>query len=107
MKNTRGFALIEIMVASLLICLFAASFTFLVIAGIKQVKTSSELTRSAFVSKCMMEELISKPFDGLYSYNNSSFDNGKGRIIIAPAGNELISITVRHKVEFNTLRSRF
>jgi prepilin-type N-terminal cleavage/methylation domain-containing protein len=110
----KGFALIEVLIASILICLFAASFTFMVTAGIKQVAASKKLTRSIFVSKSMMEELRSKPFDSLYSYNNVSFDNGGGIIIVAPKGGGLVSITVRHKavpavrqVELNTLRSRF
>lgn len=110
----KGFALIEVLIASLLICVFAASFTYMVAAGIKQVVTTKQLTRSVFMSKSIMEELRSKPFDSLYSYNNVSFDNGEGRIIVAPLGSGLISITIRHKtlpdgrqVELNTLRSRF
>lgn len=103
----KGFALIEILIASILICLFAASFTFMVSAGIKQVATSKQLTRSIFISKSMTEELRSKPFDSLYSYNNVTFDNGEGLIVVAPKGSDLASITVRHKVELHTLRSRF
>jgi prepilin-type N-terminal cleavage/methylation domain-containing protein len=110
---SKGFALIEVLIASLLICLFAAAFTFMVTAGIKQVAASKNLTRSIFISKSIMEELRSKPFDSLYSYNNVSFDNGEGLIIVTPKGG-LISITVRNRavpagrqVELNTLRSWF
>ncbi len=102
----KGFALIEVLIASLLICLFAASFTFLVTAGIRQAAESKKLTRSVFAAKSMMEELRSKPFDGLFSYNNASFDSGQGRIIVVPAGNDRISITVRHKIDLATLRSK-
>lgn len=104
---SKGFTLIEVLVASFLICIFAGSFTFLVNAGISGVKASRQLTKSIFVSKSMMEELRSKPFDSLFSYNNVSFDNGAGRIIVTSTGSDRISITVRHKVELNTLRSRF
>jgi len=103
----KGFTLVEVLIASFLMCIFAASFAFLLNAGIKQVKTSKQLTGSVFVSKSMMEELRSKPFDSLFSYNNVTFDNGQGRIIIASVGNDLVSITVRHKIELNTLRSRY
>lgn len=104
---SKGFTLIEVLVASLLICIFAASFTFLVNSGISQVKASDQLTRSVLFSKSMMEELRSKPFDSLFSYNNINFDNGQGQIIVTSAGSDLISITVKHKIELNTLRSRF
>ncbi|MFH1709559.1 MAG: hypothetical protein ABH860_00625 [bacterium] len=107
MKNSKAFILIEVLIASLLICLFASSFTFLVNAGIKQIKASRQLTRAVFVSKSIMEELRGIPFEALYPYNNTSFDGGQGRIIIASVGSDLISITVKHKIEFYTLRSRF
>ena len=103
---SKGFTLIEVLVASILICVFAASFTFLVNSGIRQVNNSRQLTRSIFIAKSMMEEMRSKPFESLFSYNNSRFDNGAGAIIVSPAGNDLISIKVSHKVELNTLRSR-
>ena len=104
---SKGFTLIEVLVASLLICVFAASFTFLVTSGIKQVNNSRQLTRSLFIAKSMMEELKSEPYDNLFSYNNMTFDNGQGRISIASMGNDLISITVGHKIELDTLRSRY
>jgi len=103
----KGFTLVEVLIASFLMCIFAASFAFLLNAGIKQARTSKQLTGSVFVSKSMMEELRSKPFDSLFSYNNVTFDNGNGKITVAPAGNDLISVTVRHKIELNTLRSRY
>lgn len=104
---SKGFTLIEVLAASFVICVFAASFTFLVSSGIGQIKASRQLTRSVFISKSMLEELRSRPFDALYSFNDAKFDNGAGVINVAPAGNGLASITIRHKnIEFNTLRSR-
>ena len=103
----KGFTLVEVLIASFLMCIFAASFAFLLNAGMKQAKTSKQLTASIFVSKSMMEELRSKPFDSLFSYNNVTFDNGQGRIIITSVGSDLISVTVGHKIELNTLRSRY
>jgi len=96
-----------VLVASILICVFAASFTFLVNNGIRQVNNSRQLTRSTFIVKSMMEELRSRSFNDLFSYNNSRFDNGAGSITVSPAGNELISIKVSHKIEMNTLRGRY
>ena len=107
MKKSKAFTLIEVLVASILICVFAASFTFLVNSGIKQVNNSRQLTRSIFIAKSTTEELRSKSFNDLFSYNNSRFDNGAGVITVSPVGNDLISITVRHKVELKTLRSRY
>ena len=104
---SEGFTLIEVLVASILICVFTASFTFLVNSGIKQINNSRQLTRSIFIAKSMMEEMRSKPFESLFSYNNSRFDNGAGFITVFPAGNDLISIKISHKVELNTLRSRY
>lgn len=104
---SKAFTLIEVLVASLLICVFAASFTFLVSSGIKQVNISRQYTRSVFISKSIMEEMRSKPFNSLFSYNNTSFDDGAGTITISPAGNDLISIKISHKIEMNTLRCRY
>ena len=95
------------LVASLLICVFAASFTFLVNTGITQINNSRQLTRSVFITKSVMEEMRSKPFESLFSYNNSRFDNGAGVITVSPAGNDLISIKVSHKIEMNTFRGRY
>lgn len=95
------------LIASLVISIFAASFTFMAASGIKLAARSKQLTSSAFASKSMMEKLRSVPFDSLFSYNNAKFDNGAGTISISPAGNDLISIAVSDKVEFNTLRSRY
>jgi len=104
---SKGFTLIEVLIASFLICIFAASFTFLVNSGIKQINTSRQLTRSVFIAKSMMEEIRSKPFRSLFPYDNTRFDNGAGVITVSPAGNNLISIKVSRKVELNTLRSRY
>ena len=104
---SKGFTLIEVLIASVLICVFAGSFTFLVNSGIRQVNNSRQITRSVFIAKSMIEEMRSKPFDSLFLYNNSRFDNGSGIIIVSPAGNDLISIKVSRKVELNTLRSRY
>jgi len=105
--KSSGFTLVEVLVASLLICAFAASFAFLVNAGIRQVSEGRQLTRSILLSKSIMEELQSSPFAALFSYNNTRFDDGAGLITVAPAGNDLASITVRHKTVLNTLRSRY
>jgi len=104
---SKGFTLIEVLVASILICVFAGSFTFLVNTGIRQVNNSRQLTRSIFIVKSMMEEMRSKPFESMFSYNNSRFDSGAGSITVSPAGNDLISIKVSHKIEMNTLRGRY
>lgn len=103
----KGFALIEVLVASLLICMFAVSFTFLVASGIKQVKTSISLTGSIILAKSVMEEIRSRPFNSIFSYNNTTFDNGAGRIVVSSAGNDLAMITVKHEIELSTLRSRY
>lgn len=104
---SKGFTLIEVLIASLLLCIFAGSFAFLVTSGMKQVKASSQLTRSILLCKSVMEDLRSKPFGNLFSYNNVSFDNGAGSIRIAAVGPDLISITIKHKVEINSMRSRY
>lgn len=104
---SKGFALIEVLIASLILSVFAASFVFLLNTGVKQVKRSTELTGSVFISKSIMEEIISKPFDDLFFYNGKSFNNGTGQIIVAPAGGNMVSITVKHKIDLITLRSRY
>lgn len=104
---SKAFTLVEVLVASSIICIFAASFVFMAAVAVKQVAASRQLTRSLFASKSVMEDLRSKDFGALLSYNNTAFDNGKGLIMVNSAGNDRISITVRDKIELNTLRSRF
>jgi len=105
--KSSGFTLIEILVASLILCIFAVSFVFLMQSCIKQEKAAKELTKSIFISKSIMEELRGKSFGSLFSYNNTTFDNGAGRISVDPVGSDLASITIRHRIELNTLRSRY
>ena len=106
-SNSRGFTLVEVLAASSIICVFATSFVYLAAAGIKQISASKQLTRSVLISKSVMEELRSKDFSTLLSYNNVSFDNGAGRITVVPAGSDRLLITVKDKVELNTMRSRY
>ena len=106
MKKSKGFTLIEVLIAAFLISMFAASFTVLSNAGIKQAGSSRELTRTVLLCKSVMEEMRSRKYDDLFLYNNTMFDNGAGSITVTAAGNDLISITVRDKVELNTMRSR-
>jgi prepilin-type N-terminal cleavage/methylation domain-containing protein len=107
MTRSNGFTLIEVLVAAVMICVFAASFTLLSSAGIKQAARSRQLTKAVFAAKSAMEGLESRPFDELYSCNGASFDNGKGLITVTPAGKDLVSITVKNDAELNTLRSRY
>lgn len=104
----KAFTLIEVLVASLILSMFAAAFPLMVFSSIKAVNTSGELTVSIFSAKSMIEELRGKPFGSLPSYNNVSFDKGKGLIVVRSSGNDTVAVTVKHrKVELNTLRSRY
>ncbi len=104
--GSKGFTLIEALIAAVLIAMFAASFTTLADAGIKQAKSSIELTKSVILCKNIMEEMRSRNYADLFQYNNAVFDNGSGSITVAPAGNDLVSITVKDKIELNTIRSK-
>lgn len=113
---SKGFTLVEVLIACLIVSIFAVSFVYLAADEIKRVKESKQITSPMFIAKSMMEELRGKPFGSLFSYNNESFDDGRGKISVAPAGNDLVSITIKHnsapaeagrQVELNTLRSRY
>ena len=106
-KHSKAFTLVEVLVASSIICIFAASFVFMASVAVKQVGTSRQLTRSLFACKSAMEDLKSRDFGALMSFNNTTFDSGKGIITLNPVGNDRVSITVRDKIELNTLRSRY
>lgn len=105
-KNPKGFTLIEVLVAAALIAMFAAAFTTLANACIMQARSSREFTRSVLLCKSVMEEMRSRNYSNLFLYNNTTFDNGAGVITVVPAGNDLVSITVKDKIELSTMRSR-
>ncbi len=75
--------------------------------GVKQIRASRSLTRSVINAKSMMEVIRGAPFTSLYSYNNVSFDKGKGSVVVSPMGNDAVSITVYDGVELVTMRSRY
>lgn len=105
-QYSKGFTLIEVLIAAFLIAMFTASYSTLANAGIKQARSSRELTSSVLLCKNVMEELRCRKYDDLFSYNNIVIDNGAGLITVVPAGNNLVSITVRDTIELNTMRSR-
>jgi prepilin-type N-terminal cleavage/methylation domain-containing protein len=103
----KAFTLIEVLVASLLICVFSVSFTFLVTNGVKHIREARSITRSVLTAKSMMELMRSEPYDKLFSFNNMLFDKGNGVITISSAGNDRIAVAVKDRVELVTLRSRY
>ena len=107
LSRSKAFTLVEVLVASSIICIFAASFVFMAAVAVKQEAASRQLTRSLFACKSAMEDLRSRDFGALMSFNNMTFDSGKGIIMVTSAGNDRISIMVRDKVELNTIRSRY
>jgi prepilin-type N-terminal cleavage/methylation domain-containing protein len=106
-SNSKAFTLVEVLIASLIVSVFTASFAYLVAAGVKQMAASKQLTRSIFISKGVMEGMRSEDFGSLLSYNNTTFDNGAGLILVTLVGSDRVSITVRDKIELNTIRSRY
>lgn len=103
----KGFTLIEVLVASLILCLFITSFSLLVGTGIKQTSKATQMTRAMLLCKSVLEELRSKPYETLYLYDNETFDAGSGRITVTPQGPDLLRINIQHKVDISTLRSRY
>ena len=104
---SKGFTIIESLVASLIICAIAASSVLLIGSGIRHSSYSRQAVKSLLLSKSMIEELRGLPYDMLYMFNNMKFDGDAGTIIIRPDGNDMTSITIRHKVELSTKRSKY
>jgi hypothetical protein len=71
------------------------------------VRKSRELTSSIFIAKSIIEEIRNIPYPDIFIYNNKTFDSGSGKIKVMAIGNDLASVTVKHNVELNTLRSRY
>jgi Tfp pilus assembly protein PilV len=100
--------LIEVLVASVLICIFATSITYLASTAVRQIHSTKNLTDSILTAKSMMEVLRSEPYDKLFTYDNQRFDDGDGQIVVVPKGNELALIRILYKtVDLETLRSRY
>jgi len=106
-RGSKAFTLIEVLISSLLICIFAGSLTYLLRAGIYAVRSSRLQTKQTMMVKSIMEGLRATPFNELYSYNGSSFDNGRGRVSVIPSGNDLVVISAEEGVKLVTLRSRY
>lgn len=104
---SSGFMLIEVLVASLLLCVTAASIAYLINTGIRSISASKHSTKDAMLAASVMEELRGKEFGDIISYNGTSFDGGRGNIKVTSAGADLLDITVTHNIELNTLRSRY
>jgi len=104
--NKKGFILTELLIASLIVVIFSYSFFFMLRSGIKAISESKKITRSVLLCKSIMEEIKSVPAGDVFVYNNKKFDNGAGRISVRATGSELISISIKHKVELNSLRPR-
>ena len=103
----KGSTLIEVLISALVAAIFASTFTYLANSIIRSANGSQQITSSLFSAKSMMEEIRSVPYNGLSALNNKSFDNGRGVVHIGQKGSDMLSITVRNKVELNTLRSRY
>jgi Tfp pilus assembly protein PilV len=105
--RTKGFVLIEVVIASIVTCLLVASFSYLSKRTIDSIKRSDEVTRDTISAKNIMEELRSLPFDIIFAYNGSKFNNEQGIIKIEKLGNDLAVITVNNSVELVTMRARY
>lgn len=106
-SSRGGFTLIEVLVSCAIVAavVLGLSGVFKGLAGASIA--SSQLTTSTISAMNVMEDLRSRSFAELPSFNNSTFDNGRGRIQVSPAGNDLLLITVTNKVELVTMRSRY
>ncbi len=106
--NNRGFTLIEILIAALVLSILVYYLTF----SFKNVsiaeKQKEELSSSILAAKSKMEELKSMPYRSLPSYDNSTFDNGKGLVKISPLGDDRMVIVVKDgSGQLMTIRSKY
>jgi hypothetical protein len=105
--RTRGFILLEVVIASIVTCLLVASFSYLSKRTIDSIKRSGEITRATISAKNIMEELRSLPFDIIFAYNGSTFDNEQGIIKIEKLGNDAAIIKISNSIELVTMRSKY
>ena len=103
----NGFTIVEVLIAALIMYLFASSFTRIMDSSVNAVRTSKQLTRSVIISRNVIEEMRSVPFSDIFVYNGKKFDAGKGSIRVRSSGNDMATITVMHGFEMNTIRSRY
>lgn len=105
---SKGFTLIEVLIAAVIMALLVYSLTFSLRNVMTEEKQKDELTSSIFAAKSKMEELKSTPYGMLPSYDNTTFDGSKGSIKVSPYGSDKFVIVVKDgSGQFMTIRSKY
>ena len=105
--RSGGFTLVEVLVSCVILAALGIVLSGVFKGLVRASVSSSDLTSSIISAKNVMEDLRGRSFAELPSFNGSSFDNGKGRVEVSPAGGDLLLISVKDSIELVTLRSRY
>jgi type II secretory pathway pseudopilin PulG len=108
MKRSKAFALIEMLISAIILCLLVYALTFSFKNVTSAEKQKDELTSSILAVKSKMEEMKNMSYQALPSYDNSTFDGGKGTVSVSPYGSDKMVIVVKDGAgQLMTIRSKY
>ena len=112
--NKKGFTLVELLIAASLFLAATLAFGYLLKLGLLSVENATKLNHAAYALQTKMEELRSLPFEDVERQNGGSFAAGKGKVQVAPALANLVSIKIelewdprRAPLKLYALRSKY
>jgi type II secretory pathway pseudopilin PulG len=101
----KGFTLIEVLIAAVILITISFSFTYLLTSGIKSIDNSKDLLMAINLAQSQMEEVRALPFDNITSI---------GSIVVRPISYDLLEIRLsldwkagKHPIELITMRSKY
>ena len=101
----KGFTLIEVLIAALILITISFSFTYFLNTGIKSLDNSRDFIKAINLAQTQMEEIRSLPFDQITS---TKF------ITVRPISYDLLEVKLsmdwkigKQPIELYTMRSRY
>jgi len=110
----KGFTLIEVIIASLVIILFSSFLFYMVHTSILGVNNSNQYLNGVIISSNMMEVVLQEPYDTLMDHDGRVFNNGKGIVSVFDESPDIDRVIIEYKwrenrkpIVLTTLMSRY
>ncbi|MFC1560232.1 prepilin-type N-terminal cleavage/methylation domain-containing protein [Candidatus Margulisiibacteriota bacterium] len=111
---SKGFTLIEVLIASLILVLFSSFMFYMVGSSLRNVESSNEYLKAVLRASSVLEDVRKAAFTDTEDLYDDGFDEGKGRVVRELRGADIYEISVeydwresRRPINLMTLRSRY